>query len=317
MALDLTCLQTRKAKLQVGALGGGGRAPGDDAGLAVHHPVVARLQQVAAGQRAQGHAGRRRIGQAAAASTRRFFFRDSTARAASVISGAMITSVKISAIAAAVSASSGRLRATMPPKALTGSQASAFRQASSSVSPTAHAAGVGVLDDGDGRRAELGDQLEGGVGVVEVVVAELLALELRGGGDARPRAGRLVHGGVEGGCLVRVLAVAQHLPPRAGDQRSGKVSPCSGEPAGDGGVVGAGARRPWRRGAGAAAVTAPPDWPMSSSTARVVAGIGDDGDEGVVLGGGADQRRPADVDILDAGRRRRRRRRPSPRRGRD
>ena len=48
------------------------------------------------------------------------------------------------------------------------------------------AAGIGVLDDGDRRRRELGDQLVGGIGVVEVVVAELLALDLLGGGDARP-----------------------------------------------------------------------------------------------------------------------------------
>jgi hypothetical protein len=52
-----------------------------------------------------------------------------------------------------------------------------------------HAAGIGVLDDRHGRalgRVELGDQLEGRVGVVDVVVAELLALQLgrRGHPDA-------------------------------------------------------------------------------------------------------------------------------------
>ena len=54
---------------------------------------------------------------------------------------------------------------------------------------------------------ELGHELEGGVGVVEVVVAELLALELACRGDARPR----LAAGVERRLLVRVLAVAQEL----------------------------------------------------------------------------------------------------------
>ena len=51
----------------------------------------------------------------------------------------------------------------------------------SASAPTADAAGIGVLDDGDGggrAGVELGDQLEGGVGVVDVVVGELLALQL-------------------------------------------------------------------------------------------------------------------------------------------
>ncbi len=47
--------------------------------------------------------------------------------ASSVASGAMITSVKISVIARAVSASSGRFMAMMPPNAEVGSQASALR----------------------------------------------------------------------------------------------------------------------------------------------------------------------------------------------
>ena len=44
-----------------------------------------------------------------------------------------------------------------------------------------------MLDDGDGGgpcRIELGDEFVGGVGVVDVVVGELLALDLAGGGDA-------------------------------------------------------------------------------------------------------------------------------------
>ena len=50
------------------------------------------------------------------------------------------------------------------------------------------AAGVGVLDDGDRRafgRIELGDEFVGRVGVVDVVVGQLLALDLPRGRDAR------------------------------------------------------------------------------------------------------------------------------------
>ena len=59
-------------------------------------------------------------------SRRRFFFAATIAAASSLASGATITSVKISAMARAASASSARLTATMPPKADTGSQASAL-----------------------------------------------------------------------------------------------------------------------------------------------------------------------------------------------
>ena len=46
------------------------------------------------------------------------------------------------------------------------------------------AAGVGVLDDGDGGLFEFLDEIPAGVEIDEVVVAELLALELMGRGDA-------------------------------------------------------------------------------------------------------------------------------------
>ncbi len=72
-------------------------------------------------------------------------------------------------------------------------------------------AGVGVLDDGDGRGGEIDSGAPGGVGVQDVVKGKLLAVYLLGPGDAGvlPR----VHGqlGVEGGLLVGVLAVAQVL----------------------------------------------------------------------------------------------------------
>jgi hypothetical protein len=44
-----------------------------------------------------------------------------------------------------------------------------------------------VLDDDAGRAlAEFGGQLERGVGVVQVVEAQFLALKLAGGSDTRP-----------------------------------------------------------------------------------------------------------------------------------
>ena len=57
---------------------------------------------------------------------RRSPFAASAARASSSASGATTTSVKRPAMARAVAPSSGRLAATTPPKALTGSQARAF-----------------------------------------------------------------------------------------------------------------------------------------------------------------------------------------------
>ena len=77
--------------------------------------------------------------------------------------------------------------------------------ASARVAPVAHAAGIGVLDDGDGRRAgrfELAGQLERRVGVVDVVVGQLFALQLARRSDA----GALLAGAVETCLLMRVLA---------------------------------------------------------------------------------------------------------------
>src|SRR5476651_427267 len=59
----------------------------------------------------------------------------------------------------------------------------------------------------DPTRTELGDAFIGRIGVVDVVVGQLLALQLPCGGDTRA----LVRGAVERGGLVRVLAVAQRL----------------------------------------------------------------------------------------------------------
>ncbi len=158
-----------------------------------------------------------------------------------------------------------------------------------------------MLDDGDRGVVELGDQLEGGVGVVQVVEAELLALDLRGAGDPGP--GRAAD--IERRLLVRVLAIAQDLRAATAEREAlGQlVADLAREPAGDRGVIGAGMRvglggeAAAQIGGGAAVIA------FHLLTHRIVVlRPGGDGNETVVLGGGADQRRPADVDVLDAGR---------------
>ena len=62
-----------------------------------------------------------------AATTRRFGRSANAALAAGVYDGAITTSVKTSAIAAAASTSASPWNATMPPNALTSSQANAAR----------------------------------------------------------------------------------------------------------------------------------------------------------------------------------------------
>jgi hypothetical protein len=101
-----------------------------------------------------------------------------------------------------------------------------------------HPAWIGVLDDGDGGtlgRIELGDQLEGGVGVVEIVVGKLLALHLARRGDAEALLARAI----EGRPLLRVLAVAQRLGQRAGDCHAllRALAECAGEPGRDRRVI--------------------------------------------------------------------------------
>ena len=99
-----------------------------------------------------------------------------------------------------------------------------------------------MLDDGDGRAASnSATQFEGGVGVVEVVVADS-SLPCTCVAVAMP--GRAAAVGVERRALVRVLAVAQRLPQRAGEARGAAGSPRRAAPANqprDRGVVGGGA----------------------------------------------------------------------------
>ena len=160
-----------------------------------------------------------------------------------------------------------------------------------------------MLDQGAGRGApwiELGHAFVGRIRIVDVVVGELLALHLPRGGDARPRFDRAI----ECGRLVRVLAVAQRLDQPAAEcpiVRRRVLERCR-EPVGDGGVIGGGAcvglggkLLPQRqRGRAAVAVEL-------GNKRRVVLRLDHDHDIAVILGGGADHRRAADVDILDRG----------------
>ena len=110
------------------------------------------------------------------------------------------------------SRSSVRFTATMPPNGETGSHKNALSQASASVAAVATPQGLACLMIATVGAVEFRDAFECGVGVVQVVVGEFLALHLRCRRDARPLAG-----GIECRRLVRVLAIAQRLPQRAGD----------------------------------------------------------------------------------------------------
>jgi hypothetical protein len=209
--------------------------------------------------------------------------------ASSSASGAITTSVKILTISRAAE---GRHRVALQ-RPLVGLL---------EVRAQGDAAGVGVLDDrhrGAGGRIELGHQLHRRVGVVDVVVAQLLALDLLGGGDAGARAGE----DIEGGGLMRVLAIAHGLLELAGDGLAPRprLPRLAGEPGGDGRVIG--------RGAGVGAGGEPPAQVQRRRAMRLqrrqhlghVLRPGADRYIAMVLGRRADHRRPADVDVLDAG----------------
>ena len=128
--------------------------------------------------------------------------------------------------------------------------------------------------------------------------ADLLAVVLL---DLAEHVGARADLRVEGGALMRVLAVGQvdDLLERAHVQRR-EVLALLGEPAADGDVVarGVGERL---RGEGLARGHAQQALGLAQLVEHgvVALGVHDDGAEGVVLGRGADHRRPADVDVLD------------------
>ena len=165
-----------------------------------------------------------------------------------------------------------------------------------------HAAGVGVLHDDAGGRVKTLDAFPGGVGVGDVVVAQFLALQLDRGNQ---RAGGRVQVAVEGGLLVRVLAVAQVLQldeaavRLAGKQRVAAVFLDGRQVVADGAVVLADAveRGDGQRELGLLADAAA--GLQLGQHAGVLAGVGQHRHVLPVLGGAAHHGRAADVDVLD------------------
>ena len=159
-----------------------------------------------------------------------------------------------------------------------------------------------MLDDRTGGGPawiEFSGKLECRVGVVDIVVGELLALHLsrrcNAGGDG-PRV-------IEGGALMRVLAIAQAQSELAAESpvgRGGEIHFLR-EPVRDCRIIHGRPRECFLRELLA-------QLPRRGAAMRrhfgeeqlVIAGIDDNRDIVVILGGGADHRRAADVDIFDA-----------------
>ena len=165
-----------------------------------------------------------------------------------------------------------------------------------------HAAGVGMLDDGDSCRAggiELGNAFEGCVGIVDVVVGEGLALHLSGGRDAWA----LLGGQVEACGLMGVLAIAHLLGKLAAD--GAIVGRCLadfiGKPVGDRRVIGGCARIGLLGQLFAQAKGGGPGIGCQGfKHERIVTDIDDHGHVAMVLGRAANHGRTANVDVLDA-----------------
>jgi hypothetical protein len=150
------------------------------------------------------------------------------------------------------------------------------------------------------RGIELLRQRQGGVEVEEVVERDLLPLEDEGGGER----GALVGEAVEGRRLVRVLAVAQGAHPLrvdrevAGESLGAPVAGAGREPCGDHAVVAGGVGEGLDREIVAPRLVGSAGGERLEHR-RVVGGLADHGHVPPVLGGGAQQRRAADVDLLD------------------
>ena len=170
-----------------------------------------------------------------------------------------------------------------------------------------HAARVGVLDDHAGRLDEALHALKGSIGVSHVVERQLFALQLYCSGNAG-FAFLCFH--VERRALVRVLAVAHFLSldelaveglregaAGFGGQGCGRLVD-GAQVVGDHAVVGGGVLEGLEHqgealGVGQAAGL------QAGQHVAVVTGVDHDGHVFVVLGGGADHGRAADVDVLD------------------
>ena len=158
-----------------------------------------------------------------------------------------------------------------------------------------------MLDDRHrraGLSVEFGDEFVGGVGVGDVVVGELLSLRLERRRHARARLGTEI----EGGGLVRILAIAQRAREFAAERapvRRGLVR-LAREPVGNRGIVGGRARKSLLRHPPAEAAPGRAALRVQLRQERVIVRHVDDREDvAVVLGRGADHRGAADVDILD------------------
>jgi hypothetical protein len=157
-----------------------------------------------------------------------------------------------------------------------------------------------VLDDRDRRVRKLAHELECRIGIGDVVEAQLLALDLRGGGYARSA----LAGHVERRPLVRILAVARQLRALGPDGQAlgQELAALRREPARDRAVV--------RSGSPECLGREPPAQPQSGAAIvrahrlehmSVVLRLDHDRHARMILRGGAHHRRSADVDHLHGG----------------
>jgi len=171
--------------------------------------------------------------------------------------------------------------------------------------PLRNAARVGVLDDHDRRflPRKLCGEFQRGIGIVEVVVGQLLALKLDRLRNARG-ARHLRH--IDRRRLVRVFAIAQRIGPlqrdgqRVGEGRALAVGIAESEPAGDRAVIGGGARIGLARHPRAEGLRGRAGVGVHFLDQCCVIGrVGEDRHEAMVLRRRAHHRRAANVDILD------------------
>ncbi len=219
--------------------------------------------------------------------------------------------------ASATTASTSPVSATTPPNADTGSPARAACHASRSDGRSAAPHGFVCLTITQaGPRSAAPDRCGRG-GVEDVVVRQRLALERRRVGRERAVVGVAPSAPVAGSRLMRVLAVAERLDLLERDRQAGRIRVGGTRQAGLVREVDAGDRHPLGQHLGDPRIVgsgmpervdrqrrAQPDTdPAVRLELRqhcvVLIGRGHDGDRGMVLGGRADHRRAADVDLLD------------------
>ena len=157
-----------------------------------------------------------------------------------------------------------------------------------------------MLDDGDRRRIfrqEFRHELVSCIGIIDVVIGKLLALKQRRGCDART----LFAGEVKTSALMRVFAIPHLFLQRAAD---GAVIRCFdrkrlGKPVGNHRIIGGGAGiglggKTLAQRIGCLAVIGL----QGFNQIGIVRRIGNHRDIGMVLGGSADHRRAANIDVL-------------------